>query len=302
MANPCSIAWMLSGALLLLGARGGVAGPYTAGNRAFPATPLTEDPFVADEVSLTATRTREGSSASEPSVRESEFEAEIGKRLSPDLGITLESGYVIDDPVGAPNAYGFQNVETGVKYQFFRSDDHEFLASAGVQREFGGTGAARIGADSVGTTTPSLYFGKGWGDLPRGFDYLKPVAITGAFGYAVSDRRSDDRPDLLIAGGSIQYSLRYLEGNVRYLGLPEFVDRLTPLVELLYTTPVSRANGTGTSGTIAPGAVYSGNRFDLGVELLIPATRAAGTNVGFVVNFHWRPGGAFESVLFGDAE
>jgi hypothetical protein len=33
---------------------------------------------------------------------------------------------------------------------------------------------------------------------------------------------------------------------------------------------------------------------------LIPATRSAGTNVGFIANFHWRFDGILESVFFGD--
>jgi hypothetical protein len=276
------------------------AGPYVAGNRAFPATPTTDDPFVSDELALSMSHTRQGSTAFSPTVRESEFEAEISKRLTEDLGLSFSGGYKIEDPVGAPSGYGFENVKAAVKYQFYESDAHELLAALGVIREFGGTGAARVDSDPVSATTPTLYVGKGFGDLPDGIAILKPLAVTGTFGYQVADTRSTADPDLIAAGGSIQYSLRYLEGNVRYLGLPEFIDRLTPLVEFLYTTPASRAAGTTTSGTVAPGVVYSGNRFDVGVEALIPATRQAGTNLGFIVSFHWRPGGVFESVLGGN--
>ncbi len=277
------------------------AGPYVAGNRAFPATPTTDDPFVADEFALNLSHTRQGSTPSDPTVRESEVEVEIAKRLTKNLGIALEGGYKIVDPVGAPSSYGFENFKATAKYQVYASDAHEFVGSLGVAREFGGTGAARVDADAVSATTPTVYIGKGFGDLPDNIAVLKPLAITGTLGYQVSDRRSSARPDLIVAGGSIQYSLRYLEGNVRYLGLPEFVDRMTPLVEILYTTPVSAASGTATAGKIAPGVVYSGNHFDLGIEALIPTTRPAGTNLGFIVSLHWRPDGIIARVFGGDA-
>jgi hypothetical protein len=270
------------------------------GDRSFAATPTTDDPFVADEMALTTSRTRQGSTASSPTVRETEFDAEIDKRVTKDFGLAFAGGYKIVDPVGAPNNYGFTNFTGTAKYQFFQSDAHEFISSAGVIREFGGTGAAGAGADHVGGTTPTLYAGKGLGDLPQGLAFLRPIAITGTFGYRFSDRRSLDRPDLIVVGGSIQYSLRYLEGNVHYLGLPEFIDRLTPLVEIAYTTPASRASGASTVGTIAPGIFYGGNHFDLGVEALIPTTAQAGTNVGFVATFRWRFDGMLSAVFGGD--
>ena len=292
MANPLSSAGAVLAALLSLGTTA-LAGPYVAGNRAFPATPTTEDPFVADEFALSAQRTREGSTPSSPTVRDTEIEAEIGKRLTENLGLILEGGYEIEDPVGAPNVYGFENFKATLKYQFFKNEAHESLAAFGITREFGGTGAARVDADRIGSTMPTFYFGKGFGDLGDGLNYLKPLAVTGVLGYQIADRRSTARPDLILAGGSIQYSLRYL-------GLPEFIERMTPLVEFSYSTPATRSEGTTTKGVIAPGIVYSGNQFDIGVEALIPATRSAGTNVGFIANFHWRFTGALESVFFGD--
>lgn len=303
MANPNTIGCATFTAIfsLALGATAS-AGPYVAGNRAFPATPTTEDPFVADEFALSAKRMREGSTPSSPTIRETEFEAEIGKRLTESLGLSFEGGYEIKDPVGGTNDYGFENFKATLKYQFFKSAEHESLASFGVTREFGGTGAARVDADTVGATTPTFYFGKGFGDLGDRIAYLKPFAVTATLGYQIADRRSITRPDMIVAGGSIQYSLRYLEGNVRYIGLPEFIERLTPLVEFSYATPATNASGTATTGIIAPGVVYSGNHFDVGVEALIPATRTAGTNVGFIASLHWRFSGMLESVFFGDEE
>src|SRR5882757_6472539 len=174
MADSLPLACVALAALLSLAlGTTAMAGPYVAGNRSFPATPTTEDPFVADEFALSAKRTREASTPSSPTVRDTEIEAEIGKRLTQSLGLSFEGGYEIEDPVGGTNLYGFENFKATLKYQFFKSEAHESLASFGVKREFGGTGAARVDADTVGATTPTFYFGKGFGDLGDRIAYLK---------------------------------------------------------------------------------------------------------------------------------
>jgi hypothetical protein len=126
------------------------------------------------------------------------------------------------------------------------------------------------------------------GDLPDNLAWLRPFAITGIVDDQIPDHRDAATPQLLETGIAIEYSLRYLEGTVAYLGLPEFIDRMTPVVELDYTTPVSRAVGVGTVGYIAPGVIYTGNSFDVGAEALIPTTRGAGTDVGVMTMLHLR--------------
>ena len=51
--------------------------------------------------------------------------------------------------------------------------------SVGFDAEIGGTGTTRAGAVSFSTWTPTLFFGKGMGDLPDCLSFLKPIAITG---------------------------------------------------------------------------------------------------------------------------
>ena len=38
-----------------------------------------------------------------------------------------------------------------------------------------------MGADEPNSTSPGVFFGKGFGDLPDGLAWLRPFAITGAF-------------------------------------------------------------------------------------------------------------------------
>ena len=48
----------------------------------------------------------------------------------------------------------------------FKNAEHEFVMSVGLNIEWGGSGAQDVGAERFSTYTPTLYFGKGFGDLP----------------------------------------------------------------------------------------------------------------------------------------
>jgi hypothetical protein len=205
-----------------------------------------------------------------------------------------------------PGASGFQNLETTFKYRVFKSPEHEFVLSTGLNVEWGGTGAASVGADPFNTYTPTLYFGKGLGDLPDTFSWLRPIAITGQLGYAMPERNStttfgldpdtgaltaatDFNPRVLIWGGTIQYSMPYLKSAVMDLGLPDFINHLIPLVEASLQTPVSNTltSGTLTTGTINPGVIWVGSTFQVGVEALVPVNRQSGRNVGVIAQLHY---------------
>lgn len=260
------------------GAAAAADADYVVGNRYFAPTTITDDPFVADSAYATVSRMRTGTL---PNTDDTAAILAVSGRITDRLGLEIEDGYHVVGQAGAANAYGFDNLAVILKYQFVVSDAHELVLSGGVERGFGGTGSDAIGADRVGATAPTFYFGKGMGDLPDGLAYLRPLAVTGLVAYEISDRRGTARPDTLSPGLSLQYNLRYLEGNVRYLGLPEFVDRLTPIVEAAFDTPATRAPGGTTTGTVAAGLVYVGNSFDVAVEATWPATRASGKGMGF---------------------
>jgi hypothetical protein len=72
------------------------------------------------------------------------------------------------------------------------------------------------------------------------------------------------------------------------LGLPDFINHLIPLVEATLQTPISNtfSSGTTTTGTINPGVIWVGNKFQVAVEALIPINRQSGSNVGVIAQFH----------------
>lgn len=297
----------LSGLALALVPLGGATAHEIVGNRFFPATLGIDDPGVNDELSLpTVANFKTGD---DPSFRQRDFSGEFSKRITEAFAISIGATHSSFAPPGGPTGFGaqgFQNLETTFKYRLFKDPVHEFVMSVGLSVEWGGTGSASIAAEEFNTYTPTLYFGKGFGDLPDSLSWIRPVAITGQIGYAIPGRRSttifgidpdsgdltvdtEFHPRVLNWGGTIQYSMPYLKSAVVDLGLPDFINRFIPIIEATLQTPVANTltSGTMTTGTINPGFLWIGKGFQIGVEALIPINRQSGTNVGVIAQLHF---------------
>jgi hypothetical protein len=269
------------------------------GGRFFPATLGIDDPCVADELSLpTVSWFKTGD---DPPARQTDVSVEYSKRITDNFGISVGSTWTHLRPSGMPSQSGFQNLETTFKYQFLTLPEREFVMSAALAVEWGNTGAAGVGAESFTTYTPTLFFGKGFGDLPDRFGWMRAFGLTGQVGYAVpsssasftvdpdsGDVDIDRHPRFLNYGFSLQYSMPYLKSSVVDLGLPDFINRLVPIVEGSFQTPVGNNQGTGigTTGTINPGVIWVGDYFQVALEAIVPINRASGTGVGGVVQLH----------------
>ena len=68
--------------------------------------------------------------------------------------------------------------------------------------------------------------------------------------------------------------------------MPSFFNCLTPLVEAAYSSPASSPSNLGTQVVVAPGVIYGGDGFQVGLEALIPANRASGRFVGVITQLH----------------
>jgi hypothetical protein len=282
------------------------------GERFLPATLATDDPFVADELSLpTIFHIKMPAGDGSPATRFTSLSGEFSKRLSPNLGLSLGGAWDVIAPQGRPDddntkvLTGFENMEVNVKYVFFKSPKHELLLSGGLTWEVGGTGdMKKVGADHFDTFTPQLYFGKGMGDLPDALEWLKPVAVTGVFGWAVPNRVrtktisvDEDTGDVTVDrefnptvfqwGFSTQYSLPYLQSFVRDIGLPAPFNRMIPLVEVSLQTPIDGPNARYTTGTVNPGIIWFGRYFQVGIEAVIPINTMSGKNVGVLAQIHF---------------
>ena len=276
------------------------------GNRFCPATLEIDDPGVNDELALpTVDSFKTGDF---PPIRQRDVSGEFSKRITEDFGVSFGSTYTFLGPIDptAAGANGFQNLETTLKYRVFKSPEHEFVLSAGLSVEWGGTGSASVGAESFNVYTPTIYFGKGLGDLPDTLSWIRPVAITGQVGYSIPARNfttlvgvdpdsgnqifdTEFHPRVLNWGGTIQYSMPYLKSAVNDLGLPDFFNHLIPLVEASLQTPVANTftSGTVTTGTINPGVLWVGKYFQFGIEAIIPINRESGSNVGVIAQLHY---------------
>jgi hypothetical protein len=270
-----------------------------AGKRFFPATLATDDPFVADELSLpTVSRRRTGASEESPASVETETSIDFSKRITSKFGVGFGAAWMRQHPEGADAVAGFDNLAANMKYLFYKNDEHETVLSAGVDFDLGRTGAKRVGPESFTTVTPAVFFGRGFGGLPDGMKYLRPFALTGAVGIAIptqantsslddnGDTVIEQHPHVLNLGLAVQYSVPYLQSFVKDVGLGAPFNRMIPIIEFALDKPLDRG-GDGLTGTVNPGILWSGQNLQLGIEAIIPINSRTGGNTGVRAQLHF---------------
>jgi hypothetical protein len=270
-----------------------------AGKRFFPATLATDDPFVADELSLPTIESRKmPASGDEPATRETGFAVDVSKRITENFGMGFGATYKVVQPDGGDTQRGFDNLAASIKYKFYQNDERETILSAGVDWDIGGSGAKRVGAESFSTLTPALFFGKGFGDLPESMKFMRPLAMTGLVGLGIPTRSgttstSDEgevsverHPHTLAWGFAVEYSLPYLQSFVQDVGLREPFSRMIPIVEFAMSTALDRG-ASGTTGTVNPGIIWAGRYAQFAVEAVIPVNNRSGNRAGWIAQLHF---------------
>lgn len=254
------------------------------GKRFIPSTLTLEDPFPSDEMELLSFQ--RGSKNQEG--RETSVGFEFSKRLTPDFALAVGWEYLFLDPreADARSTSGAANPEFSAKYALFRSVEHEGIFSVGLGVEAGGGGSKRV-AERVTTIAPAFYFGKGWGDLPDSLSYLKPFSITGSFTVNNPANRftgsGDDKErntTTLSYGAALIYSVPYLQSAIKDIGLSAPFDRMFPLVEFDFESPISGPDTRQTTAFANPGVIWVGKYVQLGLEARVPMNNASGKNVG----------------------
>jgi hypothetical protein len=290
----------LTASVALLGVLAAGAGPAVAqetiGRRFFSDTLVIPEPFVEDELSLpTVLHIRRPGSETFPRARITDITGELKKRLTPTLELSVGGGLTYFEPDGASTSTRFDNLDLGLKYQYFASEAHEAVLSAFMGWEVGGTGQHAPGTESFGVLNPALLFGKGLGDLPDPAAWLKPLAVTGVLGALVPTRASthqtrsetgelelppERHPNRLQWGVVLEYSVPYLQAHVRDLHLPWMMTRLVPLTEIDLQTDLDRGSAGRSTGTVNPGLVWAGETVQVGVEAVCPVNRRTGKTMG----------------------
>jgi hypothetical protein len=252
------------------------------GDRVFPTTLTMDDPGVSDELSLpTIVLTPT------PSGESNVYAYEWDKTITDNLDFAVNGDYLTQRGP-TQNSSGWDNITLTLKDQHpckERYEHEEFAWSVGVIRLLPGTGSVQLrnaGAiASVGSTAPTFYAGKGLGELKAG--YLRPLALTFEVSRVFSDTPSLS-PNAWSYATSLQYSMPYLQQHVKALHAPQFLTRMTPIVEVAMTSPDSGSPST----TISPGILYDANTWQLGAEAIIPAAHATrqAQHTGILIQYH----------------
>jgi hypothetical protein len=250
------------------------------GDRFFPPTISTDDPFAVDELSLpniSAFNSPAGGGA--PKTLNIDISSEFDKEIFPKFAVGIIFNYEVLKPQGQSARAGFDNLAFDTKYQLFENAAHEFIFSVGGEVDIGGTGSQAIGRESFSTYTPTLYVGKGFGDLPDSIKFLKPFAVTGTLGYVIPGESVN--PNALSWGLAVEYSIPYLQQHVQEIDWLRPLRNVIPLVEFVMNSPLNHGGGY-TTGTVNPGFLWESRFYEVGVEAVIPVNRATGPNLGAV--------------------
>jgi hypothetical protein len=285
------VRWLLVATMVAAGHAAQAHG--IVGNRVFPGTLAFDDPAVMDELVFPAV-----SSLKHPSGGADVTDNLIGwsftRLLTPTFSVGIEGGWLHRN-WGVAQRSGFDTTALTLKSLLYQNELHEVMISAGLAWGIRGSGAQGVGANGPDTIEPSIFFGKGFGDLPDWLAWLRPFAVTGAvtlahplsgdsINSAIDGNTGQLGPELtrnvdtLHWGFSLQYSTFYLTSRYTPGKLPkeEPVYQLIPLVEFAFDTP----RGEKTAATMNPGLAYVAGTWQVAAEAIVPLNSEGGRTIG----------------------
>src|SRR5882762_5560297 len=267
------------------------------GDRFFPSTLATAVPTPADfykppyfvELPVTAT------------TREIDVPTTYSRLITKDWSVFFTETFRSIEEANRGTRSGFDNFVIGTQYQLYTNPEHQFVFTVGGTAAIGGTGTPGI-ASSFSTLTPTIYIGKGFGDLPDSVAWLRPLTISGTVAVAVpTDSTSlttttlptgattlseTINPKFLQLGFALEYSLvtnMYTGPNRTGTRYPE---GWVPLVEFTTATPLNGPLAGRTTGTVNPGVIWVSRYLQVGVEAIIPMDAHSGRDLGFRAQAH----------------
>src|SRR3982074_2473987 len=270
------------------------------GDRYFPSTLATTVPTAADFynppnlVVLPSTATT-------PSTREFDIPNTYSRLITKDWSVFFTETFRILEDSNRGRRSGFDNLVIGTQYQLYTNPEHQFIVTVGGTAAIGGTGAPGI-ASSFSTLTPTIFIGKGFGDLPDSVAWLRPLTVSGTVAVAVpTDSTSlttttlptgattlseTINPKILQLGFALEYSLitnMYIGANRTGTRYPE---GWVPLVEFTTATPLNGPLVGRTTGTVNPGVIWVSRYLQVGVEAIIPMDAHSGRDLGARAQAH----------------
>lgn len=304
----------MPGLLLLLGTCSEASAAYV-GDRFFPSTFAITVPTPADFYNPPSF-VKLPDTAATPSTREIDIANTYSRLVTKDLSVFFTETFRILDDANKGTRAGFDNLIIGTQYQLYTNPEHQFVVTVGGTAAIGSTGAPGI-ASSFSTLTPTVYVGKGFGDLPDSMAWLQPLTVSATVGVGVptdsttlttttttgaTTLAETINPKTLQWGFALEYSLitnRYTGPNGMGTRYPE---GWVPLVEFAMQAPLNGPNAGKTTGTINPGVIWVSRYLQIGAEAIIPINGNSGRDLGARAQAHLYLPAIFPALkpIFGD--
>src|SRR4030088_2485958 len=247
--------------------------------------------------------------------REVDFPTTYSRLVTKDLGVFFTETFRVIEDANRGTRSGFDNLLIGPHYQLYTTPEHQFVVTVGGTAAIGGTGSPGIAA-SFSTLTPTVYIGKGFGDLPDSLAWLRPLTVSGTVAVAVptastslgtiDSLRADAgaftslmtvpsgattlsetiNPKILQLGFALEYSLvtnQYTGPNRTGTRYPE---GWVPLFDLQRGPPLDGPLAGKPTGTINPGVIWVNRYLQVGIEAIIPMNTQSARALGVRAQAH----------------
>jgi hypothetical protein len=290
----------ISGVLLLFATCSEGSAAYV-GDRFFPSTLATTVPTAADFYNPPFF-VRLPDTATTPTTHEIDVPSTYSRLVTRDLSVFFTETFRILDDANKGARTGFDNLVIGAQYQLYTNPEHQFVFTVGGTAAIGGTGSSQVGAASFSTLTPTVFVGKGFGDLPDSMAWLRPLTVSATVAVAVPTDATTlattalptsgtalsetINPKILQWGFALEYSLvnNYYTGANR--SGTRYPEGWVPLVEFALQTPLNGPSAGRTTGTVNPGIIWVNRYLQVGVEAIVPIDAHSGRDLGVRAQAH----------------
>jgi len=265
--------------VILICNSGMVSAHGIAGDRYFPPTISVDDPYAAYEA--------HAGFGKSPNLGINNSKSNlwmVGAGVEPfeGFGIAIDAIYRNPNNNLEPQINGFDNLYYSVKKELTINEKHEYALTFGLNGQIAGTGSS--GFDNFSTYMPTIFYAKGFGDLPNSMNLFKPFAVSGVLGYQMPTDQS--QPKVLNWGFTLQYSFMYLNDHVKSTGWGEPFNHMIAVIEFPLQTCLSGICNGQVLGSVNPGVTWVGKEFNLSAELVFPINSYSGQGTGFLLSIH----------------
>src|SRR3977135_2421551 len=277
----------LAGFLLLIATCSEGSAAYV-GDRYFPSPLATVVPTAADFFNP-PNFVKLPDTATTPTTREIDIPTTYSRLITKDWSVFFTETFRILEDSNRGRRSGFDNFVIGTQYQLYTNPEHQFIVTVGGTAAIGGTGAPGI-ASSFSTLTPTIFIGKGFGDLPDSAAWLRPLTVSATAAVAVPTDASTltstslgsvnlpvetgafnslttlptgptslaetINPKILQLGFALEYSLVTNEYTGPNRTGTRYPQGWVPLVEFTTSTPLNGPLAGRTTGTVNPGVIW----------------------------------------------